>query len=92
MIQTGIGNWGGVHPESPKIITKDHRGTEICEGLRVAYNRSGDTIIGKIINVHKNKWKYIESRKFWRLTYEIHIEAEDGKVSKVKNPNSFVII
>ena len=91
MIQTGISNWNN-YIERPNVVTRDHRGTEICEGLRVAFNRSGDVLIGKIITVKKNKWIYIDSRMFWRLVYEIHIEAEDGTISKVKNPNSFVVI
>lgn len=92
MIETGIGNWNGEQNEAPAIITRDHRGVEICEGLRVAFNRSGYTLIGKIIEVKKNKWRYIESRKLWELIFEIEIESEDGDVSKIKNPNSFVII
>jgi hypothetical protein len=92
MIQTDISNWYGEHNKTPEPITLDHRGTTICEGLRVAFNRSGDVLIGKIIKVKKNEWTYSESGKRWRLLYEMHIEAEDGNISKVKNVNSFVII
>ena len=49
-------------------------------------------LVSKNGKVQKNKWVYSESRKRWRLDYEIHIEAEDSLVSKVKNPNSFVVI
>ena len=76
--------------KQPEPIKRDSRGTEIAEGLRVAFNRSGDVAIGKIVRVVKNSWKCSTWR--WHLTFEIHIEGEDGRISKVKNPNSFIII
>jgi hypothetical protein len=75
----------------PEKITRDHRGTLIEDGLRVAYNRSGDVDLGVIVSIVKNEWKP-RSYGGWMLNFEIHIQAEDGHVSKVKNPNSFVII
>jgi hypothetical protein len=88
------------HP-IPKIITKDRRGIKIEPGLRVAYNHSGDIDMGTILKIVKNEWvkkynktAYNRVRKFshWKLNFELHIENEDGHISKLKNPNSFLII
>jgi len=74
----------------PEKLTKDSRGIIIEPGLRVAYNYSGDVVIGKIIELKKSEWK--NNGHFWNLDFELHIENENGKISKIKNPNSFVII
>jgi hypothetical protein len=74
----------------PLIIDRDSRGTFIAPGLRVAYNHSGNVVAGTIFEVKKNIWENL--RNEWRLKFEIHIMGENGKLSKIKNPNSFVII
>jgi hypothetical protein len=72
-------------------IERDHRGILIQPGLRVAYNLSGDVVIGTIVEVKKNQW--VKKRGNWRLEFEIHIQLEgESRISKVKNPNAFVII
>ena len=91
MIETSRSIWGKDMPE-PEPIREDSRGNIIAPGSRVAFNRSGSVIIGKVLEVTKNKWSWIPSRFTWHLNYEIQIEAEDGLISKVKNPNSFVVI
>lgn len=78
------------HPEKPETIERDSRGILIEEGLRVAYNQSGNVVIGVITTLKKNEWESTNSG--WRLKFEIHIKNEEGGTSKVKNPNSFVII
>ena len=75
---------------SPGIVERDSRGTLISPGLRAAYNLSGDVVVGTIVEVKKNKWN--SKGNDWRLEFEIHIMGENGKLSKIKNPNSFVII
>lgn len=77
----------------PAKIERDHRGTLIAEGLRVAFNRSGDVVLGTIKEYKRCDW-YVPKGSPWRwcLKFEIHIEDENGHVSKIKNPNSFVII
>jgi len=77
----------------PAKIDRDHRGTLIVNGLRVAFNRSGDVVLGTIKEYKRCDW-YVPKGSPWRwcLKFEIHIEDENGHVSKVKNPNSFVII
>jgi hypothetical protein len=82
--------WSNNDPK-PEKITRDHRGTLIENGLHVAYNRSGSVDIGVILSIPKNEWK---ERGYggWLLNFEMQIQAEDGHISKIKNPNSFVII
>lgn len=76
---------------TPPKITEDSRGTKIEEGKKVAFNCSGDVVIGVIKEIVKNQWK--KSRESWlSLQFETTIEREDGHISKIKNPNSFVII
>jgi hypothetical protein len=90
MIQRSYSTYNNPNFVPPKI-TEDSRGTKIEEGERVAFNCSGDVVIGKIQKIIKNKWK--KTRDTWvSLEFEIEIEREDGHVSKIKNPNSFVII
>ena len=77
---------------NPKEITKDSRGTLIEPGLRVAYNRSGDVMIGEIVELKRCERipGYYEDMHI--LKFELLIKGEDGKVSKIKNYKSFVII
>jgi len=82
--------------KSPLKILRDSRGKSIEVGLRIAYNRSGDIAIGKIVGVKKNEWKTIRpgsgNSSWWNLKFEMLVEHEDGTMSTIKNPNSFVII
>lgn len=80
----------------PEPVTKDHKGTEIKPGLRVAYNQSGDVILGTIISLDSNDWKpsragYIPEQR-WYLNFKLKIKNEAGHISTVKNHRSFVII
>lgn len=81
-----------VHADNgrPHIIITDSRGSTIEPGKRVAYNLSGDIAIGTIKELKNNSWK--KSNWTWRLNFELIIENEDGRISKVKNPNAFLII
>lgn len=76
--------------QEPPIIDRDWRGTLIEPGLRVAYNFSGDIAIGTIVELKKNRWK--TKNKNWFLDFELHVMGENGKLSKIQNPNCFVII
>ena len=81
-------------PTEDKVY-RDSRGTELVEGARVAYNRSGDIAFGTIKKIHKNQWKHEQLRgggQRWYLEFELHIENELGPLFKIKNPNSFLII
>lgn len=77
----------------PDLITKDSRGIKIEPGLTIAFNRSGDIVKGKIIDV-KTSWKEAGSMAYprWYCRFLLTAEGEDGKISKLKNPNSFIII
>jgi hypothetical protein len=86
------------NPKSDRVLT-DSRGVKLEEGLRVAYNLSGSIALGVIKKIHKNKWKQDSGTKNsrtgempWRLEFELHVLGEDNKISKIKNPNSFLII
>lgn len=74
----------------PHDIEHDSRGVKIDEGLKVAYNRSGDVIFGTIVKLKKNSFYQIGTR--WYLDFLLEIQDELGNISKVKNPNSFIII
>lgn len=80
----------------PQSIIRDRRGILFEPNMRVAYNRSGDVVIGTIKEITKNVWNVsrqgIEPKKWWNLRFEMIVEGEDGLISKIKNPNSFVVI
>jgi hypothetical protein len=80
----------------PPVVLNDSRGTLILEGAKVAYNRSGEVVLGTIVEVRHNKWIKKTSRNsthyHWRLKFEMEIKNENGDKSMIKNPNSFVII
>lgn len=77
--------------EKPEAILRDHRGTLIEPGLRVAYNFSGDVAIGTIIELKRNEW--VEHRSGWWIhKFELHVKNENGHISKIKNWRSFVIV
>lgn len=77
----------------PHEVTQDRRGTTIEVGSRVAFNHSGDIAIGIIRELKKCEWERMShDSQRWQIKFELHIEREDGGISKVKNPNSFVII
>lgn len=40
-------------PEKPKPIERDYRGIKYDIGNFVAYNKSGNVLLGKIININK---------------------------------------
>ena len=71
-------------------FTTDHRGTIIEAGKKVAFNRSGDVIIGTILDIKKNA--YWKDGYRTHVEFEMHILNEEGTVSKIKNYSSFVII
>lgn len=76
----------------PLPISRDSRGVEFFIGARIAFNRSGDIKIGFIKEIKKNIWKRSYGDDYWRLDFEMIIENEDGKLSTIKNPNSFVLV
>ena len=77
----------------PNPLSKDSRGVKIEPSLKVAFNKSGDVAIGKIKEIKKNKWVLsYNSKENWNLKFEMVIENEDGSISTLKNPNSFIII
>lgn len=82
--------------QQPEPLKSDLRGTVIEVGRKIAYNFSGDVAIGAIVNVKRNEWKIARPGTFpknwWYLKFEIEVQHENGKISKIKNPNSFVII
>lgn len=77
--------------EKPETILRDHRGTLIEPGLRVAYNFSGDVAIGTIIELKRNEWKEVR-KEYWSHKFELRVQNENGHISKIKNWRSFVIV
>ena len=82
--------------KKPNPIIRDSRDTLIEEGLKVAYNQSGDVVLGVIKELKRSEYTGECSaglaKIWWRLNFELHILNEYGNESKIKNPNSFVII
>ena len=76
--------------ETPEPILYDSRGIPIEEELKVAYNYSGSVVMGTIKELKRNEW--LKSEWGWTLKFELIIENEEGFVSRIKNPNSFIII
>jgi hypothetical protein len=80
--------------QEPKKIEKDSKGSFIKNDRKVAYNRSGDVVTGSIISIKKNKWTRTGGRTIphWSLSFELEVRGDDGVISIIKNPNSFVMI
>lgn len=91
MIRT---NYYSIDSMKPSNIIRDHRGTLIEKGLKVAYNYQGQVRIGTIIELIKNYYrKRPNSQHGWTLEFELLVSEENGNInSRIKNPNSFVII
>lgn len=81
---------------SPDRITTDHRGSDIIVGKKVAYNYSGRVAIGTIISYDKCDWyagrRGVDDKSWWGLNFKLTVRGEDGIVSFIKNPNSYIII
>lgn len=80
--------------KKPKPIDKDSRGVSIEIGHKVAYNFSGNVVIGYIISIDNIKWIKGKPKDWytWTCNFKIKIENEEGHISTIKNPNSFIII
>ena len=80
----------------PNPIDKDSRGVSIAISQRVAYNFSGSVAMGYISAIDNIGWVKTGGRPnmwcAWRCKYKIRIENENGHVSTIKNPNSFIVI
>tara|TARA_R110000868_G_scaffold95085_2_gene261798 strand:- start:358 stop:618 length:261 start_codon:yes stop_codon:yes gene_type:complete len=85
-----IREWYGMFDPEPAVVNRDSRGVLIEEGLKVAYNQSGNVVLGVIKKFKCSEWSATKSG--WRLKFILLIENEEGQLSKVKNPNSFVVI
>lgn len=82
--------------DKPSPIAFDTDYHRIVNGSKVAFNRSGEVKKGVLKEVTKNEWKVrrdgVDDKKWWGLDFEAIIEDKDGNTSKIKNPNSFIII
>lgn len=77
--------------EDIPILNHDHRNVKFNINSEVAYNRSGEVHIGEITDVLENKWHsngYGYYHKFLILVKNI----DDGKISRLRNVNSFICI
>jgi hypothetical protein len=79
--------------EKPNPITTDYRGTKIEPGKIVAYNLSGYVRLGEIVQIQRNDVVETRGGGWWNHKFELLVRnIETQKISKVKNPGSFVII
>tara|TARA_R110000737_G_scaffold341087_1_gene364519 strand:- start:1010 stop:1291 length:282 start_codon:yes stop_codon:yes gene_type:complete len=88
--------------KQPEPTNTDVYGKLIEVGKRVAFNYQGSVRLGTILKLHISVWKKDKRRtssigglgeRYWNESFELHIQG-DGieKFSKIKNPDSFVII
>lgn len=70
-------------------MVTDYRKNEIVPGVLVAYNRSGEVVLGIVqsVLVHKQSAPYPK-----RQRYKIKIKAPSKKVSTVTSTNNLVVI
>lgn len=74
----------------PEVPDRDKYGVKIEQGARVAFNLSGDVVIGTIVEIKKNEW--MASTNNW-LYHKFHMIVDvDGEKRNCKNINSFVVI
>ena len=57
----------------PEDIVKDSRGMTFSIGDTVAYNLSGDVVIGTILEIKKNSW-YCKRGNSWYLDFEMLVK------------------
>lgn len=91
MIRTSV-----MQEDKPDEITKDSRGKEIKLGVEVAFNKAGKITVG-IVMSFSQRWRATRpgtgKTKWWALYFEMKIDPEDGGTpSRIKNPNSFIIL
>lgn len=86
------------HSETqPEPITKDSKGNLLETGVDVAYNRSGSVERGELIEIVRNEWvnsrRGLGPKSWWYLKFEAVIKNyEDDRISRIKNPNSILIL
>lgn len=89
-----------IQDKKPEQFAEDCYGKKIQKGLRVAFNYQGSVRLGTIVELKRSEWKREdwrwsdEGKYLWDLKhFELYIQG-DGieKMSKIKNPDSFVII
>ena len=79
-------------PEKPEPIERDYRGVKFDLGNFVAYNKSGNVRLGKILNINKNEFVLRNKSTAYVLKFEMVVCGDDNTISIVKNPNSVVNI
>lgn len=81
--------------EKPNSLTQ-RNGVTLQEGLPIAYNRSGEVILGTIVEVIKNDWKPvrkgIDDKFWWKHDFQMKVISDNGIPSTIRNFNSFVVI
>lgn len=82
--------------ETPEPIMHDSYGHRIIPGSYIAFNRSGNVVLGNIVELKRSEWKRVrpgvDNKSWWRLKFELIVKDYFGNESIIKNPNSFVII
>ena len=74
---------------------KDNNGTDINIGDLVAYNRSGDVVKGVVEKFGRPLsigWQVAYGGRPTNLTYTYVRNSKDRKLSKVKRPQSLMVI
>jgi hypothetical protein len=79
----------------PKPILRDSMGETIEIDSTVYFNKGGAVCLGRVIKLVRSEWVIcrdgVGEEKWWGLRFEMAIETPDNQVSKVRNPNSFLI-
>lgn len=90
MVQTTL-----LQKDRPDPVLLDSRGTEIKQGVKIAYNMSGNICLGTVRGMTSD-WTQIrpgpDDLKWWNCKFTMVVLNENGETSTLKNPNSFVIL
>jgi hypothetical protein len=77
---------------APEPIVADYNGGRFYKNQRVAFNYQGSVKLGTIIELKRSEWKE-RGYGSWALVFDLHIQGDGAeKISKIKNPNSVVVI
>lgn len=77
----------------PLKVLADSNGIPIESGKKVAFNKSGAVLLGEIVQLKRSEWRKNIRDGWWFLKFELIVKnRNDGTESRIKNPNSFIII
>jgi len=81
--------------ERPPTRLTDSNNVPFNVGDTVAYNYMGMVIKGKIVS-YESGWREtrpgVDNKMWWSIKFKMEVRNEEGHISTLSNPNSFIII